>query len=126
MKEEVAALDESSPLFVRLEWLSLIGLDLSVFASSSMKPFIDFESLSTLTLESCPLLEAIFPLLTAGRRKTKSALRLQRLAVRHEDTTHAFLRELENFLVSLKPQSHLRVLLGTANSREVFTISYMG
>ena len=114
MKNNVTALNEASTPVARLEPLSLIALDVEAFAQSLIEPVIDFKNLSKLTLESCVALEAAFPLLlgkAAGRRKAKSALRLHTLILRHENTTDEFSRELESFLVSLKPLAHFHVLL---------------
>ena len=122
MDEKVEALNESSTPVVRLESLSLIGLDLHSFAEGAIKPVVDFNSLSMLTLESCACLEEAFPLLTgsgAGRRKAKSALQLHTLAIRHENTADDFVRELEIFLLSLKPLAHLHILLEGAYTRDI-------
>ena len=113
-KEKVAALNEPSTPVVRLESLWLIGIDLLAFAGALIEPNIDFNSLSMLTLESCVGLKAAFPLLMgsgAGKRKAKSALRLHTLAIRHENASNGSLQELETFLLSLKPLTHLHVLL---------------
>lgn len=114
MKAKFADLEEPSTPVVRLESLSLIGLDLHPFANGLIEPVVDFNSLSILTLESCAGLKAAFPLLMgpgARRRKAKSALRLHTLAIRHENTSDGFLRELETFLLWLRPLAHLHVLL---------------
>ena len=114
MGDKTQDLNEPSTPVVRLESLSLVGLDLHAFANGSIAPVIDFNSLSILKLESCACLEAAFPLLTgsgSGKRKVKSALRLHTLAIRHESTVNDFLRQLEIFLLSLKPLTHLHVLL---------------
>ena len=106
--------NESPPTVVKLESLSLVGLDLLAFVKGSIEPVFDFNSLSALVLESCAGLEAAFPLLMgagAGRRKVKSGLRLHSLTIRHEDTSDEFLPELETFLLSLKPLARLHVLL---------------
>ena len=114
MKVKVAALNEPSTPHLRLESLSLTGLDLNAFVKGSFEPVIDFKSLSVLTLESCACLETALPLLLGtgtGRRKAKNALRLHTLAIRHETTRDVFVPELEAFLISLKPLAHLHVLL---------------
>ncbi len=114
MKDKVRALKEPSTPIVRLESLTLIGLNFSAFVGCLIEPFFDFGSLTVLTLESCAGLEAAFPLLVgggAGRRKAKSALQLHTLAIRHENTSYDFLRNFEIFLLSLKPLAHLHVLL---------------
>ena len=130
MQKKVAALKEPSTPVVRLKSLSLIGHDLYAFAKGLVEPEIDFNCLSILTLESCENLEAAFPLLGGlgdGRRKTKSALGLHTLAIRHENTSDDFLQGLEDFLVSLKPLAHLHVLLegdydGTIKMRKVLRV----
>lgn len=99
---------------LRLESLSLIGLDVSVLATASVEPVIDFSSLGMLTLESCVGLQATFPFLLgsgAGRPKSKSKLRLHTFVIRHENTTNEFAKELETFLLSLKPLTNLHVLI---------------
>ena len=114
MKVKVAALNEPSTPHLRLESLSLTGLDLNAFARGFFEPVIDFKSLSVLTLESCTCLETALPLLVGkgtGKRKAKNSLRLHTLAIRHENTTDRFVPELEAFLISLKPLAHLHVLL---------------
>ena len=114
MQKKFATLKETSTPVVRLESLSLIGLNLHVLTNGSMEPGFDFNNLSMLTLESCCLLEEAIPLLMGirdGRRKVKSALRLHTLAIRHETTNYNFSQVLEEFLLSLKPLTHLHVLL---------------
>ena len=114
MKVKVAALNETSTPRLRLESLSLTGLDLNAFAKGFFEPVIDFKGLSVLTLESCACLEAALPLLMGtgtGKRREKSALRLRTLAIRHENLSNECSRELRTFLVSLKPLTHLHVLL---------------
>ena len=114
MKVKVTALNEPSTPLLRLESLSLIGLDLSAFAKAFFEPVIDFKSLSVLKLESCAYLKTALPLLMgtgSGRPKAKSALRLHTLSIRHENTSNEISRELETFLISLKPLAHLHLLL---------------
>lgn len=114
MNATAQALGESSTSVVRLESLSVIGLDLLPFVKGSIEPVFDFNSLSVLILESCAGLEAAFPLLMgagAGRRKARSGLRLHSLAIRHEDTSDPFAAAFETFLLSLKPLARLHVLL---------------
>lgn len=114
MKVKVAALNEPSTPTLRLESLSLTGLDLNAFAKGFFEPVIDFKSLSVLILESCACLKAALPLLMGtgtGRPKAKSALRLHTLAIRHENMSNEISRELETFLISLKPLAHLHLLL---------------
>ncbi len=114
MKDKVRALKEPSNPIVRLESLTLVGLNFLAFVGGLIEPFFDFGSLTVLKLESCAGLEAAFPLLVgggAGRQKTKSALRLHTLAIRHENTSYDFSRNFEIFLLSLKPLAHLHVLL---------------
>lgn len=114
MRGCVAALTEPPTPVVQLESLSLIGLDLHSFATGLIEPILDFNSLSILTLESCACLKAAFPLLrgaAAGKRKAKSSLRLHTFAIRHENVNDEFLQELEILLLSLKPLTHLHVLL---------------
>ena len=114
MKAKGGALSESSISVVRLESLSLVGLDLLAFVKGSIEPVFDFNSLGVLILESCAGLEAAFPLLMgagAGRRKARSGLRLHSLGIRHEDTSDSFLPAFETFLLSLKPLACLHVLL---------------
>ena len=100
---------------LRLESLSLIGLDLNVLLTASVEPVLDFSSLGTLTLESCAGLRMAFPLLIgpgAGRAKVESKLRLHTFVMRHENTTDGILlREIQTFLLSLKPLTNLHVLL---------------
>lgn len=54
-----------------------------------------------------------------GRRKAKSALRLHTLAIRHENTSNELTRLLETFLTSLRPLTHLHILLEGYNEEEV-------
>lgn len=113
-KSEVAALNEPSPPFLRLESLSLIGLNFLAFVGALIEPDIDFNSLSMLTLESCACLEAALPFLTGavtGKPKAKSSLRLHTLAIRHENASSRCLRKLETFLLLLKPLANLHILL---------------
>lgn len=107
MRKKVAALKEGSAPVMQLESLSLIGYDLSAFVSGMVKPTVDFNSLSMLTLESCAGLEVALPWL----RKAKSALRLHTLAIRHENVSNEFLQGLEDLLRSLRPLAQLHVLL---------------
>lgn len=103
-----------SPRSLRLESLSLVGLDVSILATASVEPVIDFSSLGMLTLESCAGLAAAFPLLIgsgAGRLKARSKFRLHTLVIRHENTTDEFQQEFETFLLSLKPLTNLHVLV---------------
>ena len=114
MKVKVAASNESTTPALRLESLSLTGLDLNAFVSCFQQPIIVFENLSILTLESCCCLNLALPLLMgtgAGRRKAKSALRLHTLTIRHENTSNEHIRSLETFLTSLRPLAHLHILL---------------
>lgn len=114
LQKKVAALKRTSASVIRLESLSLVGLDIYDFANGLIEPEFDFSSLSRLTLESCSGLDASFPLLMGARdsrRKTKSALGLNTLAIRYENTSNGFLQGLEDFLLSLKPLAHLHVLL---------------
>ena len=114
LREKVAATNEPSTVVVRLESLSLIGLDLHTFADRSIAPEIDFDCLGMLTLESCCGLEEAFPLFLGpkdGTRKAKSTLGLHTLAIRHENASAEFCRVFEKFLLSLKPLTHLHVLL---------------
>ena len=114
LQKKVAALNEPSTVIVRLESLSLIGLDLHTFVDGLIEPKFDFNCLGMLTLESCCGLEEALPLLLGpkdGTRKAKSALWLHTLAIRHESAGAEFTRVFENFLLSLKPLTHLHVLL---------------
>ena len=116
MNATAQVLSGTSTSVVRLESLSLIGLDLLAFVKGSIEPVFDFNSLSVLILESCAGLEAAFALLMGGgagtgRRKAKSGLRLHSFTIRHEGTTGEFSPELETFLLSLKPLARLHVLL---------------
>lgn len=114
MRKNVAALKRPSASVIRLESLSLVGLDIDHFAHGLIGPEFDFASLSTLTLESCSGLDASLPLLMGARdsrRKKKSALGLHTLAIRHENISNEFLRGLEDVLVSMKPLVHLHILL---------------
>ncbi|KAF6228965.1 hypothetical protein HO133_007077 [Letharia lupina] len=122
LKDKVAALNGPSTPVVRLDSLSLVGLNLFYFAKGWIEPVNDFTSLSMLTLESCACVEAAFPLLMAveaGRRKAKSALRLHTFAIRHENTSDEFLQGLESFLLSLKPLTNLHVLLEGCYERDI-------
>ena len=113
-QKKLAALNKLSTVLVRLESLSLIGLDLHAFADGLSEPEFDFNSLGMLTLESCCGLEEALPLLMGpkdGTRKAKSAFGLHTLAIRHENAGAEFTRVLEKFLLSLKPLTHLHVLL---------------
>ncbi|CAD6593210.1 MAG: hypothetical protein ASARMPREDX12_006936 [Alectoria sarmentosa] len=115
MKRKFDSINESfsSNPPLRLESLSLIGLDVNVLATATVEPIIDFSSLGMLTLESCVGLEATFPLLMgsgAGRPKAKSKLRLHTFAIRNENNTDEFSKELETFLLSLEPLTNLHVL----------------
>lgn len=114
MRKKVAALKERSAPVMQLESLSLIGYDLSAFVSGMVKPTVDFNSLSMLTLESCAGLEVALPWLTGtggDSCKAKRALWLHTLAIRHENVSNEFLQGLEDFLRSLKPLAQLHVLL---------------
>lgn len=130
LQKKVAALKRPSASVIRLESLSLVGLDIYDFANGLIEPEFDFASLSRLTLESCSGLDASFPLLMGARdsrRKLKSALGLNTLAIRYENTSNGFLRGLEDFLLSLKPLVHLHVLLegdydGTVKLHEVLRV----
>ena len=113
LQKKFAVLNEPSTVVVRLESLSLIGFDLLIFAGLSGLEF-DFNCLGMLTLESCSGLEKALPLLMgpkSGTRKAKSALGLHTLAIRHENAGADFNRVFEKFLLSLKPLTHLHVLL---------------
>ena len=130
MEETFSALKEPSDPILRLESLSLVGLNFLAYVGCLLEPFVDFSSLTMLTLESCAGLETAFPLLVeavAGRRKAKSVLRLHTFAIRHENASDDFLHKLENFLLSLKPLAHLHMLLegiyeGTIEMRKVLRI----
>ena len=114
MKKRLANLEEASTPVVRLKSLSLIGLDLLPFAKGLIEPVIDFNSLGVLEMESCAGLEAAFRTLIgsrAGSHEAKNALGLHTLKIRHENTSDEFLRSLETFLLTLKPLTHLHVLL---------------
>ena len=114
MKERLAALNEPSTPVVRLESLSIIGLDLLPFVNGSTKPIIDFNSLSVLTIESCSgLLQALRTLMNSGvgSGNAKNALGLHTLKIRHEATSDESMIGLERFLLSLRPLAHLHVLL---------------
>ena len=114
LQKKIAALNEDSTVVIRLESLSLIGFDLHTFANGLIAPELDFNCLGMLTLESCCGLEKAFPLFLGpknGARKGKSTLRLHTLAIRHESADTEFSRAFEKFLLSLKPLTHLHVLL---------------
>ena len=114
LQKKVAASNQPSTVIVRLESMSLIGLDLHTFADGLSEPEFDFNCLGMLTLESCCGLEEAFPLLMGpkdGTRNAKSALGLHTLAIRHENAGDEFNRVFEKFLLSLKPLTHLHVLL---------------
>ena len=122
LQKKVAALNKPSTVIVRLESLSLIGLDLSTFADGLSKPEFDFNCLGMLTLESCCGLEEAFPLLLGpkdGTCKATSALGLHTLAIRHECAGAEFTRVFEKFLLSLKPLTHLHVLLEGPCTHEI-------
>lgn len=114
LQKKAAALNEPSTFVLRLESLSLIGLDLHTFTDGIVVPELDFSCLGMLTLESCCGLERAFPLFLGpkdGTRKGKSKLGLHTLAIRHESAGAEFSRAFEIFLLSLKPLTHLHVLL---------------
>ena len=89
-------------------------MNLLDFAAELIQPVVDFSSLSTLVLESCVGLEAALPVLMeaeTAKRKGNGALQLHTLAIRHENATDECLQSLERFLLSLKPLTHLHILL---------------
>ena len=103
LEKTVAALNEPSTVILRLESLSLIGLDFHTFADG----LVDLDCLGMLTLESCWGLEDALTLLFGS----KSALGLHTLVIRHERAGVEFIRVFEKFLLSLRPLTHLHVLL---------------
>ena len=124
LKERMADLKDPSTPVVQLESFSIIGLDLLPFAANgSTKPVIDFNSLSVLTIESCSgLLQALRTLMNsgAGSGKAKNALGLHTLKIRHENTSDELLVRLKLFLLSLRPLTHLHVLLEGLYDQSVF------
>lgn len=114
MQEKFSHLDESYIPVLRLDSLSVCGFDLHAITQGFPDPLIDFSSLGKLVLESCAGLSEAFLLLTGSnisRRDAIGSLNLHTFILRHEGVYDIFPRELEKFLVSLRPLSTLHVML---------------
>ena len=113
LAERAEPADVSVPV-LKLKSLRIIGLDLRPLVNGSFRPITDFNSLTSLTLESCCGLTYAFPLLArrSGNEAVNRLPNLQSLTIRREiDNNPDFIRDLDNFLRSLSPLRALRVLL---------------
>ena len=106
--------DDISVPVLKLESLKLTGWDLRPFVNGSYRPITDFNSLTSLTLESCCGLTDGLPQL--ARKSDNEAVNrlpnLQSLTIRREiDVNPEFTRDLDHFLRNLSPLRALYILL---------------
>ena len=104
----------SVPMVMRLKSLSLCGFDLDSILTKSSYFGINFNSLRSLTLESCAGVELALPKLMGPGvvcRDTLGALQLEAFVLRHESPAENFPQVLETFLLSLRPLKTLHILL---------------
>lgn len=113
LAERADPADISVPV-LNLESLKVIGWDLRPLLNGSYRPITDFDSLTSLTLESCPGLFDALPMLTkvSGGEAVSRLPNLQSLTIRNERDDHPdFTRNLDYFLRSLSPLRTLHLLL---------------
>ena len=99
---------------LKLESLKLIGWDLRPLVNGAYRPITDFNSLTSLTLESCLGLFDVLPMFTkvSGGEAVIRLPNLQSLTIRNERDDHPdFTRSLDYFLRSLPPLRTLHLLL---------------
>ena len=112
--------DISVPV-LKLESLKIVGWDLRPLFNGSFRPITDFNSLTSLTLESCCGLSDALPMLArkSGDQVINRLPNLQSLTIRREiDDNPEFTRVLDHFLRNLSPLRSLHILLsGYYNAR---------
>lgn len=112
LAERADPADISVPI-LKLESLKVIGWDLRPLVNGSYRPITDFNSLTSLILESCcGLYDALTMLTEVSNGRTVSRLpNLQSLSIRNEHDEHRdFPRTLDYFLRSLSPLRTLHLL----------------
>ncbi|KAL8836962.1 MAG: hypothetical protein Q9176_005963 [Flavoplaca citrina] len=94
--------------------LHLIGFDFSKIIGPSIS-ILELQSLSTLTLETCPGLERAFDILAREKNQSDSPLRsrlqLRSFSIRHEGSNPQFRIRLLGFLCAIRGLTHLSILL---------------
>ncbi|KAL9035690.1 MAG: hypothetical protein Q9180_004727 [Flavoplaca navasiana] len=94
--------------------LHLIGFDFSKIIGPSIS-ILELQSLSMLTLETCPGLERAFDILAREKNQSdvplRSRLQLRSFSLRHEGSNPAFKIRLLGFLCAIRGLTHLSILL---------------
>ncbi|KAL8642410.1 MAG: hypothetical protein Q9226_008515 [Calogaya cf. arnoldii] len=100
--------------WLSLRDLQLVGLSVRKFIRPASR-VIDFQSLSSLSLESCPGLGTALDTLATESNESglplRSCLRLQSFSLRHEYSNQNFRTRLIKFLSAIQGLTHLSILL---------------
>ncbi|KAL9633501.1 MAG: hypothetical protein Q9204_003369 [Flavoplaca sp. TL-2023a] len=100
--------------WLKLEELHIVGFDVHKIIKPS-HGILKLQTLTSMTLESCPGLEDAFDLLATDKDKSdlslRSTLRLRSFSLRHEASNQQFRNRLLDFLGAICGLTHLSVLL---------------
>ena len=113
-KDTLYANEQQMMWTLSLETLGLYGLNFKNIVGGALGLQIDFDSMTTLRLESCSGLIEAFALLVGNdvhQNATRSGLKLTSFFVRHENRGQVFAQYLEAFLTSFTGLKHLGLLL---------------
>jgi len=121
-REDLSSEDQRSVPSLLLDTLHLCGLELSKTLRGAIGLELDFQTLTTLSLQSCPDLPNALPLLVSDRHSANvyKLPRLTTLFIRCErklDRT-IFTNILERFLTSLPGLTRLEVLVDRTRDRQ--------
>ena len=111
---ELTANERDMMRMFSLETLGLYGLNFVNVVEGAIGLQIDFDSMTSLRLESCSGLNEAFTILTgydASQNAALNALQLKSFFVRHEGVDQAFAQHLTAFLTSFTGLRHLCLLL---------------
>ena len=113
-KDTLPANEQQMMRTLSLETLGLYGLNFKNVVGGALGLQIDFDSMTTLRLESCSGLHEAFAVLMGNddsQNATLSGLKLKSFFVRHEDGGQAFAQQLTAFLTSFTGLQHMGLLL---------------
>lgn len=113
-KEELIAFERDMMRMFSLETLGLYGLNFADVVEGALGFQIDFDSMTSLRLESCSGLNEAFTILMghdASQIATLSTLQLTSFFLRHESVDQTFTQHLTTFLTSFTGLNHLGLLL---------------
>ncbi|KAL8875823.1 MAG: hypothetical protein Q9192_008983, partial [Flavoplaca navasiana] len=100
--------------WLKLKELHLIGLDVRKIVEPAHKIF-RLQTLTSMTLETCPGLECALQLLATSKDESgsflRSTLRLESFSLRYEASNQRFRTRLFDFLSAIRGLTHLSVLL---------------